>query len=91
MSRLKQLRLWTSRSEPEGRYLYVLDNAVTTYGVGRDATGGGRPPTPPCITAVDSMTTQIALEVDDHADKASILKVCLGQHTCLPYHASHRA
>ena len=63
------------RSEPEGRYLYVLDNAVTTYGVGRDATGGGRPPTPPCITALDSNTTQIALEVDDHADKASVLKV----------------
>lgn len=55
--------------------MYVLDNAVTTYGVGRDATGGGRPPTPPCITRSDATTTQIALEVDDHADKASLLKV----------------
>ena len=69
--------------------MYVLDNAVTTYGVGRDATGGGRPPTPPCIKAVDSMTTQIALEVDDHADKASILKARLGQHGCLVLRASH--
>jgi hypothetical protein len=85
---LRQLHLLIPRSEPEGRFLYVLDNAVTTYGVGRDATGGGRPPTPPCITAVDSMTTQIALEVDDHADKASILKVRFGQHGCPLLHSS---
>lgn len=73
--RLDRILLLISRSEPEGRYLYVLDNVVTTYGVGRDATGGGRPPTPPCITRADPTTTQIALEVDDHADTASLLKV----------------
>lgn len=53
----------------------MLDNAVTTYGVGRDASGGGRPPTPPCIKRTDLRTTEIALEVDDHAEAASLLKV----------------
>ena len=67
------------RSEEGGRFLYILDGALTTYGAGQaqaDGSGGGeKAPVPPCILQHESDGCQIAIEVEDRADKASMLKV----------------
>lgn len=39
------------------RYLYVLDNALTTYTAGEG--GDGKPPVPPCILKVGPSKTQV--------------------------------
>ena len=63
------------RAEPEGRFLYVLDGAVTTYtsGAGPDALGV-KAPVPPCIRAVGD-STAVALEVDDRSKGLGLLKI----------------
>mmetsp|Transcript_5159 Transcript_5159/g.14829 ORF Transcript_5159/g.14829 Transcript_5159/m.14829 type:complete len:235 (-) Transcript_5159:303-1007(-) len=63
------------RIEREGRYLYILENSVTSYSVGREQEGSDKPPVPPCITQDESGLCLVKLEVDDHADKASLLKI----------------
>lgn len=66
------------RSEEGGRFLYVLDGALTTYGAGQaqaDGSGGEKAPVPPCILQHEADGCQIAIEVEDRADKASMLKV----------------
>lgn len=63
------------RPEPDSRFVYILDNAVETFSMDRSKAGGDKPPVPPCIVREDSSSCRIALEVDDHADHASILKV----------------
>lgn len=60
------------RTEPDGRYLYILDNALTTYTAGE---GDGKPPVPPCILKIGADKTQVALEVDDRGKQRLILRV----------------
>lgn len=62
------------RTEPEGRYLYVLDDALTTYTADESGLGDGKPPVPPCIIRVGK-STQVALEVDDRGKRALVLRV----------------
>ncbi len=56
------------RSEPEGRFLYLLKDSVTAQSL-LDGERGGRdkPPVPPCILPIDNNTTQISLEIDDRS------------------------
>ncbi|EFN56584.1 hypothetical protein CHLNCDRAFT_34979 [Chlorella variabilis] len=76
----RQLRLCVGklpvayRTEPEGRFLYVLDNALTTYTADESGMGEGKPPVPPCIIRVGK-ATQVALEVDDRGKRALVLRV----------------
>ncbi|GAB4818378.1 hypothetical protein N2152v2_005424 [Parachlorella kessleri] len=56
-------------------YLYILDNALTTYSAEEGFGQGGKQPVPPCILSVGPHTSQIALEIDDRGNKAMILKV----------------
>jgi hypothetical protein len=66
------------RSEENGRFVYVLSDAVTKYGTGRDEPGAPaeETPVPPCIKArAEPAGCQIAVEIEDRADKASVLKV----------------
>ena len=58
------------RSEPEGKFLYILPDAVTAYSMQDGAGPGGgaepsKPPVPPCILPLEESTTQVSLEVDD--------------------------
>ena len=41
------------------RYLYILDNALTTYTADASGLGDGKPPVPPCILSVGNNTTQV--------------------------------
>lgn len=63
------------RSEPEGKYLYILDGAVTTYAsaVGSDNLGV-KAPVPPCIRAAGDGTA-VVLEVDDRSRGLGLLKI----------------
>lgn len=65
------------RTEPEGRYLYILDGALTTYTAeeGGGAVGQAGPPLPPCITATGQGGAQVILEVDDRGRTTSVLRV----------------
>ena len=65
--------------------MYVLSDAVTKYGTGRTdpSAQAEETPVPPCIKArAEPAGCQIAVEIEDRADKASVLKVgCFPQHT----------
>jgi uncharacterized protein YggU (UPF0235/DUF167 family) len=62
------------RSEPNGRYLYVLDNSLTTGNVG--ALLEGKPPVPPCIQFSAQMNqTKVCIELEDRGSKQAILKI----------------
>lgn len=62
------------RSEPNGRYLYVLDDALTTGNAG--ALLEGKPPVPPCIQFFSSKTeTRVCIELEDRGTKQAILKI----------------
>jgi hypothetical protein len=41
------------------RYLYILDNAVTTYSAEEGFGAGGKQPVPPCILSVGPGTSQV--------------------------------
>lgn len=64
------------RTEPEGRYIYIFDDALTTY----SAEEGGRierAPVPPCITYANRIPpkTQIVLDLDTRGKKPGIIKI----------------
>ncbi len=62
------------RSEPNGRYLYVLDDALTTGNVG--ALLEGKPPVPPCIQfSTNTNQTRVSIELEDRGSKQAILKI----------------
>ena len=65
------------RTEPEGRYLYVLDEALTASMLDESAanTGKGKPPVPPCIVRTANGGTRVALEVEDRGVRHVVLKV----------------
>ena len=64
--------------------MYVLSDAVTKYGTGRSdpSAAAEETPVPPCIKpCAEPAGCQIAVEIEDRADKASVLKVgCCLQH-----------
>ncbi|KAL0042663.1 hypothetical protein WJX79_007234 [Trebouxia sp. C0005] len=62
------------RAEPDGQFLYVIEGAVTSY-TSQDPAQGSSPPVPPCILPLNKDTTQVSLEIDDRADKPSIIKI----------------
>ena len=51
-----------------------MDNSLTTYTADEGSLGDGKAPVPPCILRRDPDGCQIAVEVEDRADKASVLK-----------------
>jgi len=58
--------------------VYVLSDAVTKYGTGRSdpSAAADETPVPPCIKPrAEPAGCQIAVEIEDRADKASVLKV----------------
>jgi uncharacterized protein YggU (UPF0235/DUF167 family) len=67
------------RTEPEGKYLYIFDDALTTLSVdesGASNTGSGKPPIPPCIVPIGPQGgTKVALEIEDRGPRHVILKV----------------
>ncbi|KAL4419432.1 hypothetical protein ABPG77_006359 [Micractinium sp. CCAP 211/92] len=63
------------RTEPEGRFIYILDNALTTYTADETALGTDKPPVPPCILAIAKDKTQVALEVDERGKVRLVLRV----------------
>lgn len=64
----------SSRSKPEGAYLYILNEAVAAY-AGRVNEKKTDTPVPPCIVHVEPEGCQIALEVEDKATKPDIIKI----------------
>ena len=66
------------KSEPEGRYLYIIDGALSSFnfGEGGDAAGGGADaPVPPCIQRTNAGTTQVAIDIEDRARHAAVSKI----------------
>jgi uncharacterized protein YggU (UPF0235/DUF167 family) len=67
------------RTEPDGRYLYIFDDALTTHaadeGGGGGAGGEARAPVPPCIVAGPGGGCRVALELEDRAPRHAVLKV----------------
>jgi len=65
------------KSEPEGKYLYVMDGAVSAFnfGAGGGAGEAGETPVPPCIQPKTPGTVQIALEIEDRKKWRAITKI----------------
>ena len=61
------------RSEPDGRYLYVLDESLTSYSTAERGQAD-KPPVPPCILPVENDTTQVNM----HAPHSGLLATCTG-------------
>lgn len=53
------------RSEPDGKLLYILPNALTADSMAEGPQGAGKAPVPPCIMSIGNDTTQISLDIDD--------------------------
>ena len=51
------------RSEPGGRFLYILKDAVSEYSGQPEAGKQGKKPVPPCIVQVSPEAVQVTLEV----------------------------
>ncbi|KAK9795516.1 hypothetical protein WJX73_003528 [Symbiochloris irregularis] len=62
------------RAQPEARFLYIFDGALTAYSP-EDREGGGAAPVPPCILAVGQNTTQVALDIDDRSNQLKLVKI----------------
>ena len=63
------------RAEEKGRYLYVMDQAVSTFATSHSVDTSGVPPVPPCIIPVGDDGCQITLEIEDKGTRASLLKI----------------
>lgn len=72
------------RTELQGRYLYVLDNALTTRvdddGTDPDNSSNNndterKPPVPPCITRTPQGSTRVVLDIYDRGNKNAIIKI----------------
>lgn len=68
LSVMRLVAFHARRSEPDGRFLYLLPDSVTAQSL-LDGERGGRekPPVPPCILPIDTNATQISLEIDDRS------------------------
>jgi uncharacterized protein YggU (UPF0235/DUF167 family) len=63
------------KTEPTGRYLYILDNALTTYSSSEGVGDGGKAPVPPCIVASKEGGAIVAIEIEDRGSRRLILKI----------------
>ncbi len=75
------------KSEPEGRFLYVLNDALTEFKLG--GPGAAEVPVPPCIVAARAVRpsvaeeedaqpercVQVTLLIEDRASSAMVLKI----------------
>jgi len=79
----KQLRYHTAaglpfayRTEPEGRYLYILPDALTSYAKGAGGGGqGSNVPVPPCIQRLRGDSVQVALQLEERQKAAALLSI----------------
>jgi hypothetical protein len=53
------------KSEQEGKYLYLIDGALSAFNFGQSAGEGGETPVPPCIQQTSAGTVQVAIEIED--------------------------
>ena len=63
------------RSEPEGKYLYLIDGALSAFNFGNAAGEGGETPVPPCIQQTASGMIQIAIDIEDKARTKAVSKI----------------
>ena len=63
------------KSEPEGKYLYLIDGALSAFNFGNTAGEGGETPVPPCIQQTASGMIQIAIDVEDKARTKAVSKI----------------
>ena len=73
-----------SKSEQEGRYLYIIDGALSAFNYGQAEDGaapgaggvdGGVAPVPPCIQHTSTGTVRVAVELDDRARARAVTKI----------------
>mmetsp|Transcript_12257 Transcript_12257/g.29618 ORF Transcript_12257/g.29618 Transcript_12257/m.29618 type:complete len:330 (+) Transcript_12257:228-1217(+) len=63
------------KSEQEGKYLYLIDGALSAFNFGQTAGEGGETPVPPCIQQTAAGTVQVAMELEDKVMRRSITKI----------------
>ena len=72
------------KSEQEGRYLYIIDGALSAFNYGQVEDGaapgaggvdGGVAPVPPCIQHTSTGTVRVAVELDDRARARAVTKI----------------
>ena len=67
------------RSEPDGKLLYILPNALTADSMAEGPQGAGKAPVPPCIMAIGNDTTQISLDIDDRCGHLAEHAACTSE------------
>ena len=84
------------KSEQEGKYLYLMDGALSAFNFGSGqaaAEGGdtGETPVPPCIQQTSSGTVQVALEIEDKVRQRCIIKITADQVTVQVQNKAHHS
>ena len=78
------------KSEEEGRYLYIIDGALSAFKSGGGKKAGGKasvddepgaPPVPPCIQQTSRGVTQVAVEVEDRSRQTAVMKISADEVT----------
>jgi|TARA_B110000977_G_scaffold62291_1_gene84722 uncharacterized protein YggU (UPF0235/DUF167 family) len=78
------------KSEEEGRYLYIIDGALSAFKSGGGSKKAGKasvddepgaPPVPPCIQQTSRGITQVAVEVEDRARLTAVMDISADEVT----------
>lgn len=79
------------KSEQEGRYLYLIDGALSAFNFGQTAGEGGETPVPPCIQQTTAGTVQVALEIEDKVRQRCIMKITADEVTVQVQNKAHHS
>ena len=80
------------KSEREGRYLYIIDGALSAFNFGQvEGDEGGEAPVPPCIQQTATGTVQVALEIEDKVRQRCVYKITADEVTVQVQNKAHLA
>mmetsp|Transcript_12692 Transcript_12692/g.21523 ORF Transcript_12692/g.21523 Transcript_12692/m.21523 type:complete len:266 (+) Transcript_12692:166-963(+) len=64
------------KSEEHGRYIYVMDGAVSAFATAEDIPETkGEVPVPPCITTTKEDKVQIGIDIEDSAAQTGVVRI----------------
>jgi hypothetical protein len=79
------------KSEMEGKYLYLIDGALSAFNFGQSAGEGGDTPVPPCIQQTTAGTVQVALEIEDKVRQRAIHNITADEVTVQVQNKAHHS
>ena len=64
------------KSEPEGKYIYINEGALSAFNYNEAAgAADGEAPVPPCIQQTSAGAVQVAIELDDKVQRRAVISI----------------